>query len=470
MNTAAPQLHRELTALLSREWPGFAQLIEVQRLSGGASQDTYRLLLQTADGAPLPLCLRRSTATQAAEDRVPGPDLAGEAELIRMAAAAGVPVPTIHYVLQPADGLGNGFIMAWLDGETLGTRIVRGDDYASLREGLAYRCGELLGRIHEIDIQPLRQQGVLVEFTPERCVRDWWQRAMGYDTPQPMIDYTARWLLDHLPRQPRMTLVHGDFRTGNLLVDRHGVRAVLDWELAHLGDPVRDLGWLCTNAWRFGSDLPVGGFGGYNELLAGYEHATRIRVDRAHLHFWQVFGSFCWSIVCMGMAWMWRQGEQRDVERVAIGRRSSEGQLDCVNLLMPGPVTATAAPEEPLDDALPTIAELLESVHDLLANDLARLTEGRLRFLTRVARNSIDIALRDRRDGSAARAAEQARLKALLGGDGSRAQLRQQLSQQLRDGRMALDKPGLAEHLRQTVFDQVRIDQPGYSGLRAVVP
>jgi len=133
-------------------------------------------------------------------------------------------------------------------------------------------------------------------------------------------------------------------------------------------------------------------------------------------------------------------------------------------------VTATAAPEEPLDDALPTIAELLESVHDLLANDLARLTEGRLRFLTRVARNSIDIALRDRRDGSAARAAEQARLKALLGGDGSRAQLRQQLSQQLRDGRMALDKPGLAEHLRQTVFDQVRIDQPGYSGLRAVVP
>ena len=73
--------------------------------------------------------------------------------------------------------------------------------------------------------------------------------------------------------------MHGDFRHGNLIIGPDGVRAVLDWELAHLGDPMEDLGWICVNSWRFGEiDKPVGGFGTREELFAGYEAAGR-RVD-----------------------------------------------------------------------------------------------------------------------------------------------------------------------------------------------
>lgn len=74
----------------------------------------------------------------------------------------------------------------------------------------------------------------------------------------------------------------------------HGVVAVLDWELAHKGDPIRDLGWICTNSWRFGvPELPVGGFGTREDLLAGYKESTGRTVSSEHLKFW---GSF-WIVL-----------------------------------------------------------------------------------------------------------------------------------------------------------------------------
>ena len=132
---------------------------------------------------------------------------------------------------------------------------------------------------------------------------------------------------------PESRLVHGDFRNGNLIIGTDGVRAVLDWELAHLGDPMEDLGWICTNSWRFGSiDLPVGGFGEREDLFRGYEEAGGV-VDPGRVHFWEVFGSLKWGIMCMSMYSVYRSGADRSVERAAIGRRSSEAEIDLMNLL-----------------------------------------------------------------------------------------------------------------------------------------
>ena len=128
------------------------------------------------------------------------------------------------------------------------------------------------------------------------------------------------------------------------MVSPAGVVAVLDWEIAHIGDPMRDLGWICTNSWRFGrSELPVGGFGGYADLFRGYERVSGRAVDPAHVKFWEVFGSFWWACSSLTMAEHYRTGPDKTVERPAIGRRSSECQVDCVNLLIPGPVELVAA-------------------------------------------------------------------------------------------------------------------------------
>lgn len=458
---AAPDAATLARVLVGRV-AGIEAVLGCERLSGGASQETWRLRVQTVEG-PRDLALRRVPGGSAFARNVEQIGPAAEARLLRCAAAAGVPVPELVHELTPADGLGLGYVMSWLDGETLGTRIVRDPALAAVRPRLAAHCGEVLARIHGIDVAANGLDALLPTVTPATLVEQTWARYRGFVTPQPMIDYTARWLLEHLPPPVTPRLVHGDFRNGNLMIGPSGIVGVLDWEIAHLGDPLRDLGWLCTPSWRFGvSALAVGGFGTREDLFAAYAECSGEPLDPAHVHFWEVFGSFWWAVGCLEMAAQYRAGPDVSVERPAIGRRSSECQIDCVNLLIPGPVAATS-PDAPVDPMLPTTDELLCSVRDFLREDVGAATLGRTRFLARVAANSLDIVLRERAQGAAAVAAEHARLRALIG-PGELDTLRWQLVDELRSGTAPLTDPALTAHLRQTVYDRVMIDQPGYAG------
>jgi aminoglycoside phosphotransferase (APT) family kinase protein len=469
-----------LEKILIREIPGCRALQSVERLSGGASQETYRLTITVdnggKNGAEHLLAMRRAPGGKANSHNSYNPGLAAEALLMQSARAVGVPEPEVHYVLKDHDGLGEGFIMSWLEGEALGARIVRSPELAEVRPKLAFECGQILARIHRIDLDATGLRAHLKAMSPKTFVHDTWDRYKGFDTPQPMIDYTARWLLDNLPGDVDLapghalvhTLVHNDFRNGNLLIDRNGVVAVLDWEVAHIGDPMRDLGWICTNSWRFGSDLPVGGFGSYEDLFAGYKSVSGIDIDRGRVKFWEVFGSFWWAIGCLSMAEHYRTGPDNTVERPAIGRRTSECQVDCVNLLIPGPVDLVdAAVDGGQTDSgeMPRIEELLISVRDFLRGDVMDATTARTNFMARVAGNSLDIVLRDQALGPEHRRLELERLTALLG-SGNLNDLRWRLTNGLRAGEIALDQPGLAEHLRQTVVNQIAIDQPKYPGFK----
>ena len=117
--------------------------------------------------------------------------------------------------------------MEWLEGEALGARIVRAPAYEQLRPRLAYECGKLMAKIHQIDLDATGLRSRLFEITPKEFVEQSWERYRLLETPQPMIDFTARWLMEHLPVAPQMRLVHNDFRNGNFLVDETKVVAVL---------------------------------------------------------------------------------------------------------------------------------------------------------------------------------------------------------------------------------------------------
>jgi aminoglycoside phosphotransferase (APT) family kinase protein len=458
-------LETALASVLRERVRGFRSLRSCERLSGGASQETYRLVLDTEEGERR-LAMRRAPGGLKRQVPAPGPGLATEARLFAAARAAGVPEPEILYVFEESDGLGDGFLMEWLDGETLGARIVRGDEFQAIRPKLARQCGEVLARIHGIDVWEAGVAEALRVHTPEEQVRESWNLYMAYETPQPMIDFAARWLLENLPPAAPPRLVHSDFRNGNIMFspDR-GIVGVLDWEIAHLGDPIRDLGWVCTNSWRFGrSDLPVGGFGALEDLLDGYASVSGWRVDPAHVKFWIVFGSFWWAVGTLSMTQIYRVGPDRSVERAAIGRRSSECQVDCVNLLIPGPVELVSGESKPSSLDMPRGDELLMSVRDFLRGDVMDATRGRTSFLARVASNSLDIVLRELQIGPAHRTRERHGLERILGRSGDLEPLRWELVHALRDGSMPLDRAGLADHLRQTVVTQVAIDQPRYSG------
>src|SRR3974390_375115 len=283
----AGDIEQALASVLQRRIEGCRGLISHERLSGGASQETYRIVIATGAGERK-LAMRRAPGAPGTTvpKHAPYPGLATEAQLIHASRAAGVPEPEIFWVLTPEDGLGDGFIMEWLEGEALGARIVRDPSLDTIRPKLAEQCGEILARIHAIDLDATSLRPRLSRVDPEDYVRQTWQRYQALDTPQPMLDYAGRWLLEHLPKSFEPTLVHNDFRNGNIMVSPQGVVAVLDWEIAHVGDPMRDLGWICTNSWRFGrSDLAVGGFGTYADLFRGYERASGKTVDPSRVKF-----------------------------------------------------------------------------------------------------------------------------------------------------------------------------------------
>ena len=169
------------------------------------------------------------------------------------------------------------------------------------------------------------------------------------------------------------------------------------------------------------------------------------------------------------MAEHYRHGPDQTVERPGIGRRSSECQIDCVNMLIPGPVELVEGIDLDASSEMPRLNELLISVRDFLREDVMAATAGRTNFLARVAGNSLDIVLRDLAMGEQARALEHERLRGLLGAQGSLDDLSLQLVHGLRDGSIALDNEALQTHLRLTVANQVAIDQPRYSGMRTAL-
>ena len=449
----------KLSKFVERSLSGM-RLVSVQQLTSGASQQTFKVSVKDSEANEYHYALRRAQPGLSATSQgqvTPST----EAALLGLAADANIPVPTVAASLRPSDNLGEGYLMAWLEGETLGQRIVKIPELGKFRPTLAYQCGQALARIHAIDV-PSAIKDSLSCVSPASLVHATWETYIALNTPQPMIDFTAQWLLHNLPPDVDARLVHGDFRNGNLMVSKSGLEAVLDWELCHMGDPTRDLGWLCVNSWRFGvRELPVGGFGEIDEVIAGYESVSWAPVDKAALQFWEVFGSFWWSVTTLGMAETWRTGETPSLERPVIGRRSTEAQMDCVHLLIPG-AFSRAVPAT-TDANLPSATELISSVRQHLKSSVLDNLTGPDHFFCRVALNSLSIAERELQLSPTLERDEHHRLTELLG-DGDLAALRWHLVRALRQGE-ALPQALVEEHLRETVAGRLQIDQPFYSAL-----
>lgn len=320
----AHKLHAVVVKKIGR--PGTLHALE--QLTGGANRSTLAFDAEI-DDYRIPLIVQLGVDTP---DPVAGiaPELcpSDQAHLMIEAAKVGVPAPPVRAILDPSDGLGEGYITERIAGETLGPRIIRDAKYASARHIMAGQCGAILGKLHSLDpakVSFLMSQDPAQHLAAHRAIID------RYDFPHPALELALRWLEDHLPRNARHTVVHGDFRMGNMIVGEDGVRCILDWELAQTGDPMADLGWLCVRTWRFGGKEPVGGFGTREDLFAAYERASGIPVDPEHVRFWEAFGNVKWTVHCLRLGW--RGITNNDIERCAIGRRIEEPLWDFFDLI-----------------------------------------------------------------------------------------------------------------------------------------
>jgi len=287
-----------------------------------AACEGYILQLAADSGAPDP---------DAQEQWIPHLDGTEEFRLMQAAQAAGVPVPSVRCMVAADDGLGGlGAITARIDGETLGVRVLREPQYAHARATMAAQCGRILAGIHRMpaaSVPFLAHNGVDETLALYRRVLD------SVDWPLPALELALRWGAAHRPRVVRRTVVHGDFRTGNFIVGPEGVRAVLDWEVAHTGDPIEDLGYLCMRTWRFGGAGPVGGFGRREELYAAYEAESGVPVEPGDVRFWEVMGSMRWALGCVRRALSFRHQGRRRLEFAGVGRRLEEPTLDILDII-----------------------------------------------------------------------------------------------------------------------------------------
>jgi aminoglycoside phosphotransferase (APT) family kinase protein len=319
-----------LTAVIKKIVPGATGIAGLRRLSAGATLQTWSLDAVSDTELLHSLILRRSPAGgPRGEDTL---SLELEADLLRALGGQDVPVPTVLHTLAPAEALGRGFFMTRIEGETIPRKILRDPQFAEIRPRLTNHFGSVLAAIHQVDIAALpslslRSAGVITDRLEHRY------RSFGVS--RPVFELAFSWLRRNAPAEPsRYCLVHGDFRNGNMIIDPNGVRAVLDWEIAHIGDPAEDLAWISLPPWRFGElDRPVGGLGSREELYDWYGRMMGQAVDPSRVHYWELLGSLRWGVACAGMLDWFSSGRDPTVERAMIARRVSENELDLMRIL-----------------------------------------------------------------------------------------------------------------------------------------
>jgi aminoglycoside phosphotransferase (APT) family kinase protein len=404
-----------LARLLAPVLGGPVEIDGLTRLSGGASRETWAFTARAPGHQPRELIMRRDPAGRPG---LPG-SMAREAHAMRAAGAAGLSVPE---VLADDDGteLGTaGLVMSRVPGETIARRILRDDEFEPGRRVLAGQLGAFLAGLHAVD--PAEVPGLAETDSPAQ----YWDAYLAVDDVSPTFETVHRWLVANRPVAAGRVVVHGDLRLGNVIVGPEGLRAAIDWELVHLGDPMEDLGWLCVKAWRFGAPLPVAGVGTVDQLVEAYERVSGRAVDRAAFHWWLVEKTLEWGIMCMGQAAAHLTGAVRSVELAAIGRRVAEQEWDLLELLAPAAWASARAGAlaeggagggESEGSGLygrPTAGELAEALGEFLSGPVMEATEGLVRFHARVAANVAGIVGRQLALGPAHEARYRAGLAAL---------------------------------------------------------
>ena len=281
------------------------QITNLRRMSGGASKEQF--VFDQAAGTDRPpdrYVLRMDPLESIAET-----SRQREWEVLR-AVEGTIPVPHAKWVDADGSMLGQpGLITSFVNG------VPKPSDAPSNVTGLGTNLGprfrgklaepfvDYLIKIHRFDWAHAELPSFGVPsadpYQPARWQVNWWSRQWRDDVIEsdPMMAAVEHWMRANLPACETLALVHGDYRTGNYLIDENAERitAILDWELAHIGDPIEDLGWVTMRPLGHESEdgrFLVCGLFTREEFLALYERKTGTTVDRKKLHFYEVLALY----------------------------------------------------------------------------------------------------------------------------------------------------------------------------------
>jgi aminoglycoside phosphotransferase (APT) family kinase protein len=290
---------------------------DLSRISGGASRETYRFVGSWTRGGQAcerKLILRRDPPASLidTERRI-------EFEAYRAFHGTSVPAPEMLW-LEEADGpLDHPFFIAEeIAGFQAGPGLLWNAPYLDTHARLAQRKWTILGEIARADPVANGLAAVMPAVKAQDCWNrelTYWEEVLNNDEaePLPIIRAAIRWLrANPPPPAQKVGVVHGDYRTGNFLYDTDGeIHGILDWEMAHLGDPLEDLGWSLNPIWTFGRGL-AGGLVPDAEAIAIWERASGLTADPAALHWWTLFNCVKGQAIWVSSARAWLDGGNRE--------------------------------------------------------------------------------------------------------------------------------------------------------------
>lgn len=446
-----------LTELLGDTLGPEMELTNLRRLNGGASMESWSF-----DNGDRGYILRRLPGEGNEVTGLGSISIEAEAEVIHLVGQHGVAVPEVVAILPAGHALGRGFVMSRVAGEALATIIQKKPEFQPARDKFLRDCAHQLARLHSIDpaeapeeLNNVSASGLLKE------TRDFYHASGAQST---IFEMTFHWLENNMPKPSASCIVHADFRIGNFLVEPDsGMSAVLDWETASIGDPARDIAYLCVPSWRFlNHDQPAAGVGTMEEWVRAYEDASGRSVDMDNMRFWLVLSTLWWGVVCLRMIGLWRSGDDRSLERCIIGTRVSEVELDLLRLLediegWTAPAVAWDAPGIAASAGATQADEITVALSEWITENLLPSTTGNANFEARVARNALGIVKRKLQLDGPNQAARAARCTAM-------GTTQAALFEKARLGQLTTLCPKTLTHLRLSVLESVSTDQPRYPG------
>ncbi len=332
-------LQRRFSVWVAHQMPE-ARDIHVEglaRIHGGASRETWRLVLQwSEDGQERrrPLILRRDPTGSLIET-----DRRVEFAAYRAFRNTEVPVPEALWLEPDPQWLDRPFfVMEQIEGFESSPQVMVSMPCADHARAYGQRKWSILGVIAQADPQALGLTEVLPMPEPADCWRrelDHWEAVLDDDerTPQPITRAVIR-RLRHKPPPPAraIAVVHGDYRSGNFLFDKEGrIRAILDWEMAHLGDPLEDLAWSLNPVWEFARDGRSGGLLAREEAIGIWEEASGQRADKEALAWWELFACVKGQAIWVSAGREFLEGPNKDpvnaLSAWAVGISQDRGAL-----------------------------------------------------------------------------------------------------------------------------------------------
>jgi aminoglycoside phosphotransferase (APT) family kinase protein len=295
----AGQVEERLSAWLASELPKDAdvRITGLRRASAGMSRENWIFEASwSVDGERVTeaLIMRRDPVGSVLDT-----DRAVEFAVLKALESTAVPAPRVRWLDADGRWLGRPSIVMVLAEGICDYFVLNGEKPLATRVALAEHFCDLLIAIHQVDWRAGGLESVLADpgSSASLTALDLWEGVLRRHQlePLPELDLVAGWLRAHAPAAATTALIHGDFKPGNALLRGDEVSVVLDWETAHLGDPVEDLGWVTNPLRRREHQIPEAWTAA--SLLSRYQAKTGMAVDDEALRWWRVLANYKLAVI-----------------------------------------------------------------------------------------------------------------------------------------------------------------------------